>query len=221
MPNYALRKELNPLSKTAVIAIHERYHKQVNARGQDLLEIGVHTTDNEEALYTVGFSHRTIKDFLTKPAVTRTLQSWASDEFDADVSLCKATLAVVKSLSSSARTFHQQSAFLTNSPDQRMDVANDPIESGNVYNSPDVERWCKHVKDFFIYASRIEDEGRKVDETIVDELRHVITSFHRPDKTDLDFSSAIPYQVLDTWVHRVHRSDMMPLDPLSLALASQ
>jgi len=52
-------------------------------------------------MYTVRFSHRTVKDFLSKPDILEKLTSWMSKDFDARATLYKATLAIIKSLSSS------------------------------------------------------------------------------------------------------------------------
>lgn len=100
-PDYALRAKANSLSKADVIAVFENIHKRINARGQDLLVIETNSFESVHLMYTVRFSHRTVRDFLLEPDMLKKLTSWKSTDFDARASLCKATLATLKSVSSS------------------------------------------------------------------------------------------------------------------------
>ena len=80
------------------MAIFESIHKRLNARVQDLLVIEADTATIEHLMYTVRFSHLTVKEFLSKPDILKKLHSWKSKNFDARISLCKSTLAIAKSI---------------------------------------------------------------------------------------------------------------------------
>lgn len=61
--DYALQAKTTSLSKADVIVVFESIQKRINARGQDLLVIEANTFELEHLMYTIRFSHRTVKDF--------------------------------------------------------------------------------------------------------------------------------------------------------------
>lgn len=183
-PDYALHADRTPLSRADVVAIFESIHKRINARGQDLLVIEANTTNLEYSMYTVRFSHRTVKDFLSKPDMLKKLTSWKSKDFDANATLCKATLAIMKSLPLSTN----------------MNIVNN-------YN-----RCWSHVTDFFSYARVIEEDGGTLDEALVDEFQRVFSSFRTRDKRDtyLERLLSVSAWALDHWARWIHEHDVAP-----------
>lgn len=184
-PDYALRAKRSPLSSTDVVTIFESIHKRINARGQDLLEIETDTTNLEHLMYTVRFSHRTVKDFLSTPDMLAKLTSWKSEHFDARATLCKATLAIVKSLPSST------------------DIS---------YRAKDNRCW-NHVSDFFTYAQLIEQNKGTLDDVLVDEFQRVLSTFRKRDGRDTYSGWLLVHSawVLDQWARWVDEDDMRPV----------
>ena len=184
-PDYALRAKRSPLSSTDVVTIFESIHKRINARGQDLLEIETDTTNLEHLMYTVRFSHRTVKDFLSTPDMLAKLTSWKSEHFDARATLCKATLAIVKSLPSST------------------DIS---------YRAKDNRCW-NHVSDFFTYAHLIERDKGTLDDVLVDEFQRVLSTFRKPDGRDTYSGRLLVHSawILDQWARWVDEDDMRPV----------
>ena len=180
-PDYAMQVKRTALSRTNVVAVFESIHKRINARGQDLLVIEANTTNFEHLMYTVRFLHRTVKDFLSKPDMLEKLNSWKRKDFEAKTTLCKATVAIVKSLPMST-------------------------DIGSVANA---NRCWNHISDFFAYAQSIEDENGILDHSLVDELQRVISSFRKQDKKDSFWSDCL--WVLDYWACWVNKNDMRPV----------
>lgn len=184
-PDYALQAARSPISHADVVTIFKSIHKRINARGQDLLVIEADTTTIEHLVYTVRFSHRTVKDFLSKPDMLKKLNSWKSDDFDPRATLCKSTLAIVKSL---------------------------PL-STDLTDKANANRCENHIKDFFTYAGLIEADEGILDDLLVDEFQRVITSFGNRIQRDtwlerLMFNSALAF---DQWAHWVDENDMGPV----------
>ena len=180
-PDYAMQVKRSALSRTNVVAIFESIHKRINARGQDLLVIEVDTTNLEHLMYTVRFLHRTVKDFLSKPEMLERLNSWRRKAFEAKATLCKATVAIVKSLPMST------------------DI--DSVANAN--------RCWSHISDFFAYAQSIEDDNGTLDDSLVDELQRVVSSFRKHDKRGSIWSRFL--WVLDHWACWVNKNDMRPV----------
>jgi len=129
-------------------------------------------------IVTVRFTHRTVKDFLSKPDMLRKLTSWAPQGFDTRVTLCKATLAVVKS------TFPL-------SDDRRRSTL-----------------WWKHFCDFFTYAHLLEQDGGILDDVLVDEFQRLLSSFRVLYEIDLPPDRLLVHKLRTYlyWLlgHRVH-----------------
>lgn len=196
-PNFALLAEKTPLGRANAIAVFESMHKRINARGQDLLAIETGSAEVEYLTYVVRFSHRTMKDFLSKPDMLKKLTSWTSKGFDARVSLCKATIAIATSLPSSTLIEYEM----------------DANRWRKSLNGTDTDRWWNYISDFFTYAHLIEQGKGKVDGELVNELQRAICSFRRPDSqaTCLGKVNAFIDRTFDFWVHSVNQSVTWPL----------
>lgn len=168
-----------------MVAIFDSIHKRINARGQDLLVIEADTTTFEHLVYTVRFSHRTVRDFLSKPDMLKKLNSWKSDDFDPRATLCKSTLAIVKSL---------------------------PL-STDMTNKANANRCWNHISDFFAYAGLIEVDEGTLDDLLVDEFQRVFSSFGKRIQRDTWFERLISNSAwaLDHWAHWVDENDMGPV----------
>ena len=182
-PDYALQAERIPLSRADIVSIFEKIHKRINARGQDLLVIETDTGNLEHVMYTVRFSHRTVKDFLLKPNIFEKLKSWTSKDFDARVTLCKASLAIVKSLPSST------------------DITNN-LNANRCYN---------HISDFFSYAHLIEEDEGFLDDAVVDEFQRVISSFRKPNVRVSGLLLPLG-RAIEHWAFWVDKEDIGPAD---------
>ena len=96
--DYALQAEISSIGIAGMADIHKRIHKRIYARGQDLLSIEFDESRIDYQRFTVRFSHLTVKEFLSKPDMLKRLTSWKTKDFDARVAMCKATIAIIKSL---------------------------------------------------------------------------------------------------------------------------
>ena len=185
---YALRAERKPFSSADVISVRETIHKRINARGQDLLVIEADTMNlgyQEHLMYTVRFSHRTVKDFLSKPDISQKLTSWKSKDFDARAALCQATLAIVKSLP------------------LKTDL-DDDLYTNRCWNL---------VSDFYSYAHLIEQDKGILDDRLIDELEGVICSFRKQNQQHSPLGRFVMYLIwtLDRWAGWVDENDRQPV----------
>ena len=195
-PNYALRAARAPFTRADVVAVFERIHKRLNARGQDLLVIEADTTTDEHLMYTVRFSHLTVKEFLSKPDMLKKLHSWKSKNFDARISLCKSTLAIVKSISLPPLT-----------------DLNDYTRSSVIRARNDIiSQQCRnYVSDFFSYAHLTEHHGGTLDDPLIDEFRSVISSI-RVRKAHRSGTIAYLSWAIDHWACWINQYDTLPLN---------
>ena len=167
-PNYALRANKTPFARADVVAVFESIHKRLNARGQDLLEIEADTMTVEDLMYTVRFSHRTVKDFLSTPDMLKKLHSWKSKNFDARISLCKATLAIVKSINLPPLTDITDYVWTP----AKTNHAGNPV----INDYARVNRCLNYVSEFFSYAHSIEQDEGILDDALIDGFQTVISS---------------------------------------------
>ena len=196
-PDYALRAKRFPFARADVVAIFESIHKRLNARGQDLLVIEKDTTTVEVLMYTVRFSHLTVKDFLSKPDMLEKLHSWKSKNFDARISLCKSTLAIVKSITAPT---------LTDSKYPWIGISSIHARNAVIYN-----RCWNYVSDFFSYAHLIERHGGTLDDPLIDEFRSVISSI-LVGKAHKQGLFAYLNWAIDHWVCWINQYDTLPLN---------
>lgn len=167
-PNYALRANKTPFARADVVAVFESIYKRLNARGQDLLVIEEDTMTVEDLMYTVRFSHPTVKDFLSTPDMLKKLHSWKSRNFDARMSLCKATLAIVKSINLPPLTDITDYVWTP----VKTNHAGNPV----INDYARVNRCLNYVSEFFSYAHSIEQDEGILDNTLIDGFQSVISS---------------------------------------------
>lgn len=206
-PDYTLQAPSRPLNRDKVTVIFRELYKRVNARGQDLLVIQSNEKSMMHLMYTVTFLHFTVKEFLLEPDMLRRLERWASKNFDAKATLCKAIVVLVKSLPTSTWVY---SGVLN------------MRESWQEYFTVDPHQWRKHVKDFFTYAHLIEQEKRALEHSLVDELQRVVSSFRRPPEEYTRWELFLNYlaSVIDRWARWIDEDDDWPINDLALRLLS-
>lgn len=165
---------MSPLSRADITVIFESIHRRIKARGQDLLEIEENSRNLEHLMYTVRFSHRTVRDFLLKPHMLKRLGSWVSAHYNARTSLCKATLAITKSSSSSTVI----------------------MDSWQMGGQVEAQLWWKHVGEFFTYAHLIQESKARLDNALIEEFQRVSCSFREHKKHDTWWLSLLDYSAL-------------------------
>jgi hypothetical protein len=69
--------------------------RRINGRFKGLLEVRLRSQGDDCFKY-LDFLHRTVKDFLTAPAMQELLHTWTPSSFNASLVICKTTLAEVK-----------------------------------------------------------------------------------------------------------------------------
>ena len=151
-PDYALREEPPFVSVEEINAVSIRMQKYVNARCKDLLEVHALSTDDQEPLFTyyVDFLHRSVRDFLETKDMYDWLGSRTGNHFDARISLCKITLAEVKTICHLGPSRPDQS-----SRDDLLDML------------------CQ----FFHYVRMAERSGGICEVALVDELHEVLRAY--------------------------------------------
>ena len=169
-PEYGLQAETSLLDRADVVCCFNRIHKRINAKGQDLLVIEADmTADSTDQMYTIRFTHSTVKDFLSKDFMLERLTAWTSKGFDARVTLCYTTCAMVKSLLPSAD----------------VDVA---LRADHEMVDQYIQ-WRRHACDFFTYASLLEQNEAAVNDTLTDAFQRFSCLFLKPYKEGRDFST--------------------------------
>ncbi len=140
-------------------------------------------------IVTVQFTHRTVKDFLSRPDMLRKLTSWAPPGFDTRVTLCKATLAIVKS------------TFPLSDDRRRLTL------------------WWKHFCDFFTSAHLLERDNGILDDVLVDEFQRLISSFRVLYEIDLPPDRLLVHRLRPYlyWLlgHRVHAFSNESTSPIN------
>ncbi|KAK0110315.1 hypothetical protein ONS96_001932 [Cadophora gregata f. sp. sojae] len=96
-PDYALHEKPPFVTAEKVNTVSVRMRKYVNARCKDLLDVAIMPLDDEDLFsYRVAFLHRSVRDFLATNEMYNLLRSRTGIDFDARASLCKMTLAEIK-----------------------------------------------------------------------------------------------------------------------------
>jgi hypothetical protein len=85
-----------PLRYSVLHGYLEKAVKRINARCQDLLQVRIKQSDFEEN--KVEFLHRTVRDFLHGPEMSRMLSENVGDDFQPHDFLCRSFSAVLRSL---------------------------------------------------------------------------------------------------------------------------
>jgi hypothetical protein len=91
-PDYALEVAIAPTKATK---LHE---KRLNARCKGLLELRMDASAQVcSRRFSIGFLHRTVRDFIQTSTVQETIERWIPSDFDARISLCRTILSRIKS----------------------------------------------------------------------------------------------------------------------------
>jgi energy-coupling factor transporter ATP-binding protein EcfA2 len=101
---YPFKLDAVPLTLDQVERRLRDTRKRLNARCKGLLEVQDvnENTEHEPRPFggffnqTVGFLHRTVRDFLLQPKTQGVLQSWTAPDFNTHEMICKALLAQIK-----------------------------------------------------------------------------------------------------------------------------
>ena len=86
---FATEMKVEESSQDELESRNAEMRKRLNGRCKGLLEV---TSSGH-----VGFLHRTVKDFLLAEDMQRLIVTWAHDQFDVDLAICKTKLAELKS----------------------------------------------------------------------------------------------------------------------------
>ncbi|KAE9367360.1 hypothetical protein N431DRAFT_415963 [Stipitochalara longipes BDJ] len=91
------RMEVATLSTEVIDERLKQMRKRLNACCKGLLEAPRYASNSRaEYFITVDFLHRTVRDFLRIPDIQNMINKWVGIGFDANVAICEATLAQVK-----------------------------------------------------------------------------------------------------------------------------
>ncbi|KIW23715.1 uncharacterized protein PV07_11894 [Cladophialophora immunda] len=97
--DYALKAQVNTYTEVELVPIRDSMKKRLNARCRDLLEITAGSSDLPLSESRVDFLHRTVKEFFSKTDSTfETFGEWKPADFDVQLSLCRAMLALIKGM---------------------------------------------------------------------------------------------------------------------------
>ncbi|GAB1319895.1 hypothetical protein MFIFM68171_10105 [Madurella fahalii] len=94
-PDFAIRLSIQPIDSESIKTKAETLRRRLNSRCKGLLELG------PEPHYRVELLHKTVRDFIKKPEVSRRMHD-ASKDFDLNLQLCSAYLALLKTYNSHA-----------------------------------------------------------------------------------------------------------------------
>ena len=158
-PDYALH-EIPPFETAdKVNTVSIRMRKYVNARCKDLLE--VHTMSSEDGknfTSRVDFLHRSVRDFLATRDVYDLLETRTGEHFDARVSLCKISLADIKTMCHIPHSLPVRPSY--------------EVLAGLIY-------------DFFYYVRMAERYCGSCEITLVDELHEVLRTYQHGSGEDV------------------------------------
>ncbi|KAK3314400.1 hypothetical protein B0H66DRAFT_568374, partial [Apodospora peruviana] len=98
-PDYALKDSLKPLSESQVLAIVKPKRYQVIAQCKDLIKLTCFDHEPVVLRDRVTFLHRTVSDFLRTESMDNLLQERAGQEFEPRLTLSRAWLAMIKTIS--------------------------------------------------------------------------------------------------------------------------
>ncbi|KAK5049488.1 hypothetical protein LTR84_004417 [Exophiala bonariae] len=178
-PEYALRGPVKLYSEDEIENIHHMMRKRLNAHCKDLLEVVQDKATSLPPLwcYTVDFLHRTVQEFFRKTDCTfETFGKWKPDDFDAELSLLRLSVASEKA-SPPAKEYQNVHPW--------GHTISDVLDTDFFVNA------CKY------YALAIEDqcaqesgqkERLKQEFTLLDEMENVLVSKHGIDsKFEVDY----------------------------------
>ena len=105
-PDFALRREIRPLSRDEIVLRMDTMRRRINSRSKGLLEVkglvltpeGVGYDPWNHKQCTVQYLHRTVKDYIENDDAQKTLQSAMKPTFDPHLRLLAGHLAYIKGL---------------------------------------------------------------------------------------------------------------------------
>ena len=106
-PDFALHREVRPLSRDEIVLRMDTMRRRINSRSKGLLEVkGLESSATEGVIYdpnfyercTVQYLHRTVKDYIQRDDVQKTLQDAMKSTFDPHLRLLAAHIANIKGL---------------------------------------------------------------------------------------------------------------------------
>ena len=175
-PDHIFELDIRPYSDKEIEVICDTVKRRLNARCKDLLEVNIDPYLHPFCGYTVGFLHRTVRDYLIAPQMRKMLNGWAAKGFDATSSLCRAHLAQTMSLPWPCKAM------------QRPGV---------------VKEFFRLVNGFMYYASKLERERGLSDVTLINALDHAASTYweRRKDVSELSLYSSSPESGVLHWTN--------------------
>ena len=96
-PNFALGMPVRHIRNDERRSRHEEIKKRLNGRCKGFLESTIEPGEESQFQNRVDFLHRTVRDFLMTKDMQDMLLKWIPTDLDADIVICKTSLAEIKS----------------------------------------------------------------------------------------------------------------------------
>jgi hypothetical protein len=96
-PNFALCMPVRDIRNDERRSRHEEIKKRLNGRCKGFLESTIEPGEEPQFQNRVDFLHRTVRDFLMTKDMQHMLSKWIATDLDADLVICKTSLAEIKS----------------------------------------------------------------------------------------------------------------------------
>ena len=174
--DYIFELGIRPYSNKEIEDIYDTVKRRLNARCKGLLEVNVEPYLHPFCGYRVGFLHRTVRDYLIAPQMREMLNGWATKEFDATSSLCRAHLAQIKSLPWPCEAMPRPSV---------------------------VKEFFRLMNGFMYYASKLEREKGFSDVALINAFDHAASTYweRRNDISELSLYSSSPESGVLHWTN--------------------
>jgi hypothetical protein len=103
-PNFALGMPVRRVRSDEWRSRHEEISKRLNGRCKGFLESTIEPGEEPQFQHRVDFLHRSVRDFLMTKDMQNMLSNWIATDLDADLVICKTTLAEIKSSTIHSKT---------------------------------------------------------------------------------------------------------------------
>jgi hypothetical protein len=103
-PNFALGMPVRGIRDDERRSRYEEIKKRLNGRCKGFLESTIEPGEEPQFQNRVDFLHRTVRDFLMTKDMQDMLSKWIATDLDADLVICKTSLAEIKSSTIHSRT---------------------------------------------------------------------------------------------------------------------
>jgi hypothetical protein len=113
-PNYAINARIRAFDHNDIFVRHRQTKRRINGRYKGLLEVLAESSASDFFGYRVEFFHRTVHDFLRLKEIQNLLCGYLSTRrlaFNANESLCKVYLSLLKAMSWTRRDLTRPSMF--------------------------------------------------------------------------------------------------------------